>query len=518
MVDSKEKILIRGVNWIGDAVMTIPAIRTIRSTYKGAELHLLVKPTISPLFERDPNIQKLIIYDKKFDSIGGKLTLANILKKENFTKAFLLQNAFDAALLAFMAKIPERVGYNRDKRGFLLTTPIPFKNDDRRIHHIDYYLNLLRAFGIKAEYSIPYIFQSLVERVDARKKLSIMKKPIVGINAGATYGSAKRWLPDRFAEVISLFLQELKGSVVIFGAKNEEYISKDIEGIVRKTLAHKKDFSLESRLLNLTGKTTVRELINLISECDIFISNDSGPMHLSYAVGTPVIAIFGSTSPELTGPPKNGNVVLKANVDCSPCFRRSCIYNEIRCMLKITSEEVFAAIRQVLPKNKAVFFDRDGTLCEEVNYLSRREDFKIFKDIESIKKLKEGGFLLIGITNQSGIARKIVDETFVKEINKIFIDKYWFDDFLYCPHHPGENCFCRKPELGMLYQSKLKYRIDLSNSYFIGDTDIDMLLAKTVGGKGILVTTGKQRESIYADYIVSSLKEAVNYILDKKNS
>ncbi len=516
MSESRERVLVRGVNWIGDAVMTIPAIKGIRSAHKGAEIHLLVNPTVSPIFEKDPNIDRLIIYERAYKSLKGKLILAKKLRDECFSKAYLLQNAFDAAILTFLAKVPSRIGYNRDKRGFLLTTSVPFKNDDRKVHHINYYLNLLSSVGMDVEYTTPYIFQTLDERLDARKKLSNLKKPVAGINAGAAYGSAKRWLPERFAEVISWFIKEINGSVVIFGNKEENSISQKIERLILGKLSYMDEKSLESRLLNFTGRTTVRELINLISECDLFVSNDSGPMHLSYAVGTPVIAIFGSTSPELTGPPKDGNISLKSTVNCSPCFRRQCKFDEIRCMLEITSQDVAEAIRQLLPLKRAVFFDRDGTLCKDVNYLRRWEDFEVFRDISSIRKLKEAGFLLIGVSNQSGIARKIVDEHFVKEINRVFIDRYQFDDFFYCPHHPEDFCSCRKPELGLIYHSKTKYRIDICKSYFIGDSEVDMLLAKSAGLKGILVTTGKLKESFSADFIAGSLRDAVNYILDKE--
>lgn len=513
MHNSKEKLLIRGVNWIGDAVMTLPAIKALRAACRDAEIYQLLRPTVSPLFEKDPNINKIIIYEKRFRTMIGKINLSNILRKEGFSKVYLFQNAFDAALLAFLSGIPERIGYNRDKRGFMLTKTIPFKDEDRKLHHIDYYLNLLNQAGIKAEHSIPYIFQSIDERLEARKILFNMKKPIVGINPGAAYGSAKRWIPDRFAEVINWVIRDLDGSVVIFGSENEISIANDIEVLAKSMLSDIEKSYSKSRLINLSGKTTLRQLINLISVCNILVTNDSGPMHVSYAVGTPVVAIFGSTSPELTGPPKEGNLVLRGDANCSPCFKRNCPLDNIECMLSITSKDVINAIKDLLPNNKAVFFDRDGTLCKEVNYLSRWDDFSVFDDVNNIIRLKNNGFLLIGISNQSGIARKIINEFFVQEVNSLFIDKYHFDEFFYCSHHPDEHCTCRKPETALINKAKAKYKIDIKNSYFVGDTDTDMLLAKAVGAKGILVTTGKQKYSAYADYIATNLTDAVNYIL-----
>lgn len=517
MDNSAEKILIRGVNWIGDAVMTLPSIRSIRAAFRDSKMYQLLRPSVSPLFEKDPNIDEIMIYENKFRTIAGRITLSSLLRKEGFSKAYLLQNAFDAALLVFLAGIPERIGYSRDGRGFLLTKPIPFKHDDRRIHHIDYYLNILKKAGIKAEYSIPYIFQSLDERLEARKLLSNLQKPILGINPGAAYGSAKRWLPERFAEVADWFIKDMNGSIVIFGGENEKDISNDILLLIHKKFDGIKESDLNSRFMNFTGKTSLRQLISLISECNALVTNDSGPMHIAYAVGTPVAAIFGSTSPELTGPPQNGNIVIRGEAACSPCFRRKCNLDYIKCMYSITSDEVCNGIKKIMPRNRAVFFDRDGTLCKDADHLKRWDDFSVFPDIHVIERLKSNGFYLIGISNQSGVARGMINESFVQEVNRLFIDKYHLDDFFYCPHHPDEHCSCRKPEMGLMHQARAIYMIDLKGSFVIGDTDVDMLLAKAAGAKGILVRTGKQKDSVYADYSVNNLSDAVNCILKNYN-
>lgn len=517
MNNSHEKLLIRGVNWIGDAVMTLPAIRSLRAAYKNFRIYQLLRPSVAPLFEKDPNIDEIMIYENQFKSLAGRITLSYILRKKDFSKAYLFQNAFDAALLAFLAGIPERIGYSRDGRGFLLTKPIPFQHDDRKVHHIDYYLNLLKSAGIKAEYSIPHIFQSLDERLEARQLLSNLKRPVLGINPGAAYGSAKRWLPERFAEVADWFIRDMNGSVVIFGGENEKDISHDILILTQNKLGGIKDSYPGSRLMNLTGKTSLRQLISLISECNALVTNDSGPMHIAYAAGTPVAAIFGSTSPELTGPPQNGNIVIRGEAACSPCFIRKCNLDYIKCMYSITSDDVCDGVKKIMPRNRAIFFDRDGTLCKEVNYLKSWDDFDVFNDIQEINKLKKAGFYLIGISNQSGVARGLINESFVEEVNRLFINKYNFDDFFYCPHHPDERCSCRKPEMALLYQARAKYMIDLTESFVIGDTDIDMLLAKAAGAKGILVRTGKQTDSIHADYTANNLTDAVNYILKNNN-
>ncbi|MDI6801303.1 MAG: lipopolysaccharide heptosyltransferase II [Thermodesulfovibrionales bacterium] len=526
-INPSEKILIRGVNWIGDAVMTMPAIKALKAAHPDSKISILVRHSVASVFENNQDIDEIILYDDRFKGMLGKFRLARMLRQKGFSKAILFQNAFEAALIAFLARIPERIGYNRDGRGFLLTKAVPFNGDDRKVHHINYYLNLLKAADIRVDYSNPWIYLSIDERLSARDKLSTVKRPILGINPGATYGSAKRWFPERFAEVANWFINDTGGSVVIFGGSREVDIAQEIEYLIRRQKSEDRrqtKFNLQSldldsslvtlySLLNLAGETSLRELISLASECDVFVSNDSGPMHIAYAVGTPLVAIFGSTDPKLTGPAGESNVVINADFVCSPCFERTCKDNDMRCMYAITSEDVYHGIKKMLSGKKAVFFDRDGTLCKDADYLNDWKDFEVFADTESLQALKEKGFLLIGISNQSGIARGFVDEGFVKEANKVFIDKYGFDDFYYCPHHPDEHCSCRKPEPWMLFTARAKYKINLRESYIVGDKDVDMLLAKAVGAKGILVKTGKQQESEYADFAAEDIKDAVDFII-----
>ena len=418
-------------------------------------------------------------------------------------------------MIAFLSGIPERVGYDRDKRGRFLTERVPYHNDDRKVHHVDYYLNLLKATGISAAFSKPWIFLSLDERLAAREKMSVLRRPVLGINPGAAYGSAKRWLPARFAEVAAWFMRDTKGSVVIFGGAKEGDIANEIERAT--TIEQRRSegcyHQSQGTLLNLAGNTSLRELIALISECDVFLSNDSGPMHIAYAVGTPLVALFGSTSPDLTGPVGEGNVVIRPNLPCSPCFERTCNNDDRQCMYDILSEDVYLAIKKILPKKPAVFFDRDGTLCEDANYLSRRDDFRPLPGIDDLAALRSLGFSLIGVTNQSGIARGLVDEDFAREINNVFVERYGFDDFFYCPHLPEEYCSCRKPEPGMLHDARYKCGIDLKKSYVVGDKDADMMLARAVGAKAVLVRTGRQRDSAHADYVAEGLKEAVDFIM-----
>jgi len=173
---------------------------------------------------------------------------------------------------------------------------------------------------------------------------------------------------------------------------------------------------------------------------------------------------------------------------------------------------------KIIPKisNKAVFFDRDGTLCEDAHYLNTWDNLKVFDDISTLKLLIDNGYLLIGITNQSGIARGIVDEQFVRDVNDSFIKKHGFKKFYYCPHLPDEGCQCRKPEPGMLKAAAREFDIDLERSFVVGDKDSDMLLGRNVGAKCVFVRTGQQENSKHADIKAENLKDAVRAILSIK--
>lgn len=514
-----ESILVRGVNWIGDAVMTMPALKALRKAFPGSSISLLVKPPVAALFEADPSVDEVILYGERFRGIAGRCRLALELRKKRFSRAILFQNAFDAAFISFLSGVPERIGYDRDGRGFLLTKRIPFEGDDRRVHHIEYYLNLLRAAGVPvpdaasltgARLLAPWIHLSLPERLSARAALAGLSRPVLGINPGAAYGSAKRWFPERFAEVAAWFIRDTGGSVAVFGGQGERAAAEEICRMVgMRTEDEGRD---GTRILDLSGRTSLRELAGLISESDVFLTNDSGPMHVAYAVGTPLVAVFGSTSPALTGYKGDGAVTIHHGFECGPCFKRSCGVGDMRCLYAVTADEVYLAVKGLLPRQRAVFFDRDGTLCRDASYLNRWSDFSPSPGLESLAVLRERGFSLIGVSNQSGIARGLVDESFAQEVNRFFIDRHGFSDFYYCPHHPDDHCPCRKPETGMLVEARSAHGIDLRGSYVVGDRDSDMLLARAVGAKGILIRNGALETSEHADAVADTLEDAVRLI------
>ncbi len=518
-----------------------------------------MKPWVADIFKENPAINEIILYEEQFNSITGKFKLARILRAKGFNTAILLQNAFDAALIVWLAGISERIGYSRDFRRLLLTRAMPVKKDILKQHHVLYYLNLLKeSLNIEAKDAEPSLYLTEEEINRARElfvplRITHYASRIIGINPGAAYGSAKRWMPERFAEVIQRIINELHGSVVLFGSKSEVEIVDEIIRAVNQNTEHRaqstpsltlpprgggqgwggssklKTLNSEphantsrithyaSRILNIAGKTNLRELAALISECDAFISNDSGPMHMAAALFVPVVAIFGSTDKTVTGPIGDGHKIISKEISCSPCLERECPEGHLKCMTEINANDVFNALKEILPKNKAVFLDKDGTLIEDVGYLSSFNNLKILEGVpENLQRLKNAGFKLIGITNQSGIARGIVKEEFVKESNLYLQENLGIDDFYYCPHHPDDKCQCRKPRPMLLYKARLKHKINLKTSYVIGDKISDVLLAKAVGAKGILVMTGHDRESEHADFIAKDLKEAVDWALKQE--
>jgi heptosyltransferase-2 len=515
---SKEpkKILIRGVNWIGDAVLTLPALKAIRRFNHDSHISLLVKPWVAELFTNNMDIDEIILYDDEFKGLAGKFKLARILRRKNFDRAILLQNAFDAAFITWLSGIPERLGYKTDGRGLFLTRAI---NIDRAVlqkHQVSYYLNILNSVGIETPDFHPYIHLTAEER---NKATDVIKSgfpgnhyPIIGINPGAVYGPAKRWPSEKFAELIKTIIDKLDGKCIIFGSKAETGIADEINSEITKLGITNAD----SRILALAGKTGLRELAALIAECDVFVTNDSGPMHMASALYMPVVAIFGSTNPVTTGPFGERHKIITKAMPCSPCMERECPEGHVRCMTEVRADEVFEAVENILPVNKAVFLDKDGTIIADKNYLNSFEELEVLPGTkDSLRRLKNAGFLLIGITNQSGIGRGIVEEKFVIESNAYLQDKLEIDDFYYCPHHPDDHCPCRKPEPMLVLQAGLKHRINLKVSFVIGDKESDVLLAQKTGGTGILLSSTPLVESTCASYVAKDLKDSVDWILEK---
>jgi heptosyltransferase II len=336
------KILIRATNWVGDVIMAVPALRAVRRRFPEAEIAILARPYVVDVY-RDQGICNQLIADdsqSKHSGILGRERLAAELRGMRFDVALLLQNAFDAAWLAWRAKVPERIGYARDGRGFLLTHPVPVpKPNEIPRHERFYYLELLRRAGwIDALVDEPLttLYVSEPNRRRAAEFLvasgARQDSLRIAIGAGASYGSAKCWPPARFAELANRLRAQTDADVILFGTAGEAAVTRAISS------------ELHSPPINLTGKTAIADLPPLLSQCHLFIGNDSGAMHVAAAVGLPVVAVFGPTDPHGTAPVTPRSTIVQQKPYCSPCFLRRCPTDH-RCMRSITSEMVEAATK-----------------------------------------------------------------------------------------------------------------------------------------------------------------------------
>jgi len=335
-----DKILIRGTNWIGDAILTLPAVASIRATYPKAHMAILVKPLVADVYRLFSDADEIIIYEKKFDTPTGVLRLARRLKKEKFDLAILLQNAIEAAIIALAAGIPLRAGYDSDGRGLLLTHRVRRTKEIKKVHQVDYYLEMVKALGcvsVNRETNLKAKINISDARDVLRKYLPEWEKDLIGIAPGATYGAAKKWFPERFAEVADKLNEKFSMEGIILGGKGDRETANQV-----KKMAN-------SKLVNLAGETNLREAIYLISLCRLFISNDSGLMHIAGALNIPTVAIFGSTNPVTTSPEGKKSVIVRKEVSCSPCLKKTCPI-DFRCMSLITVEDVFNAAQKLMKK------------------------------------------------------------------------------------------------------------------------------------------------------------------------
>jgi heptosyltransferase-2 len=274
--------------------------------------------------------------------LGARREFAAGLRKEHFDGAILLQNAFDAALMAWLADIPERIGYNRDARGWLLTEriPVPEPGDIPR-HERFYYLELLRRAGMMERFpkeeAIRLDGLEAARQSGARQLAALgVDGPAIGISPGAAYGNAKRWLPERFAEV-ARSLASVSAAVLVFGAASERDLCGEVADALRRD-------HIDAR--NLAGATTLCEFIDLAAACRLFLTNDSGAMHVASAVATPTVAIFGATDDTTTGPTGPLARVIREHVECSPCLLRDCPIDH-RCMTRVSADRVASAALQL---------------------------------------------------------------------------------------------------------------------------------------------------------------------------
>lgn len=318
-------ILVRATNWVGDAVMSLPAIRAIRERFPDARLTVLAKPWVADLYRRESFIDEIVLYSGESPWRTG-----HELRAGKFDCAILLQNAFEAAWIAWLARIPERIGYKRDARQLLLTRAVDCpKAGEIPRHERYYYLELLRRAGLIE--SVPDC-----DSIHLHRDMLPDGKRVIGVSPGAAYGTAKRWLPERFAEAAGELARTRGASIALFGSKSERELC---EQIGRLLSGH--------QVVNYAGETTLAQFIDLASRCEVLLTNDSGAMHIASALGVPTVAVFGATDDAATGPTGSKARVVRQPVECSPCLRRQCPIDH-RCMTAVTADRVVKEALELL--------------------------------------------------------------------------------------------------------------------------------------------------------------------------
>ncbi|MBI3679686.1 MAG: lipopolysaccharide heptosyltransferase II [Acidobacteria bacterium] len=332
------RLLVRATNWVGDAVMSLPALRAIRERFPKARISVLALDRVGDLYGRESFADEVIPYTAERGRQGwrGKRKLAAELRERRFEGAILLQNAFEAALIAWMARIPVRIGYNRDGRRLLLTHAIdvPGKDEIPR-HESFYYLELLRRAGLLEK--LPREALIRLEGAAAARGAGVealrargLEGAVVGVSPGAAYGNAKRWLPERFAEAAAMVASTRGASVALFGVAGERELCEAVGRQIER---------LGVPCCNLAGETSLKEFIDLAAACAVMVTNDSGAMHIASALEVPTVAVFGATDHEATGPAGPLARIVREPVECSPCLLRECPIDH-RCMTRVPAERV----------------------------------------------------------------------------------------------------------------------------------------------------------------------------------
>jgi heptosyltransferase-2 len=361
------RILVRGVNWLGDAVMTTPALLRLREKFPAAHIALLGPEKLRNLWLHHTALNETLA----FAPGEGIFAIGKKMRHGNFDLALVLPNSPRAALEVFAAGISQRVGYARPWRNFFLTQTVlsragavkmhkrsaeeiklliagtsKLKTQNPKFaasaHQINEYLHLAAALGANPEPLAPQLIVTAEEVESARKKFGLekMTAPVLGLNPGAEYGPAKRWPVEKFIAAAKEISLRTNCVWVLLGGKSDVAITNQIESAIGN----------RQSAINLAGKTSLRELMALLKLCRVLLTNDTGPMHVAAALGTPVVVPFGSTSPELTGPglPSDARQrLLKSTAPCAPCFLRECPI-DFRCMNGISVERVVAAVLAAL--------------------------------------------------------------------------------------------------------------------------------------------------------------------------
>jgi heptosyltransferase-2 len=549
------KILVREVNWVGDAVLTLPAIAALNRRFPRAEIAVLAKPWAAGLFAGQSAVDRVVLYQAEGSHRGlrGRWALARELARERFDLAVLFPNSLDAVIVPWLARIPRRVGYRTDGRGLLLTQVVVRSGRSAERHQVFRYLDLARSLGADGE-AIPRLAVGVEAGREADRLLQDLGvetgEACIAVNPGSVYGSAKRWPAGRFAAVADALAETHQARVLLIGSTRERDVLEAMAGRMCRPP------------IRLGGRTDLATLAAVLKRARLLLSNDTGAMHVAAAVGTPVLAVFGPTDADATGPLGPDSRVVREPVPCSPCLLRECPIDH-RCMVGVGIAQVLRATEELLaigqgtpncpvacvpnppladpaPGPRTAFLDRDGTIIEDLGYLGDPERIHFIPGaIEAMRALQAAGYRLVLVTNQAGVARGLITEEDVRRVNDRLRELLAeagvvLDAIYYCPHHaeigPPEYrlaCECRKPGPGMVERARQDLGVNPARSVIIGDHGSDTGVAGHFPGMlAIMVLTGhgsgqyekvEKGELPMPDHVAADLGSAVAWLLARRD-
>jgi len=345
---SVTRIVIRPPNWLGDAVMALPAMAALRRHFAGSHLTIASVPSVAAIFREETDVSP----DRIIDLPRGTRAIVALLEGEGFDVGVLFPNSFRSAWQLWRAGIPERWGYARSGRGLLLTRRSQRRPRGAGRHQSEYYRDLVGGLEIPSEPAEAPRIAARTPSLDRaaalldQRRVSLAAR-LVGLAPGAAYGKAKQWPPDRVAALVARLVRERGVTCVAVGASHDRDVAREIESWIRENAP-----DALGRFVDLTGHTSLGALLGLIERMDVFVSNDSGAMHLAAALGRPVVALFGPTDERATRP-IGDHVLLSASVFCRPCMLRECPIDH-RCMKRISVDDVFGAVVSRLEERRAL--------------------------------------------------------------------------------------------------------------------------------------------------------------------
>jgi heptosyltransferase-2 len=355
-----KRVVVRGTNWVGDSVMTIPALRALRRILPDASITLAIRPNAKGIFSEVDFIDDVLVYDRRNAfSVFGQV---REWKRRKFDLAVLFQNAFEAALIPFLAGVPIRLGYATESRQALLTHPLPLPDWRSSKHEVFYYLYLITALEqllfqtstvCEAEPDISLSTSEMrkAEATELLRSYSVTEeKSIVAICPGSINSRAKRWPAEAYAALADRLIEDRR-AVVLIGSKDEVDVTNAVTGRMR------------NRPVVLTGKTTLDQTTAVLGLVDLLVTNDTGPAHIAAALGCPTIVIFGPTNSLTTRPFSPNAELISHPPDCAPCMLRDCPIDH-RCMTAITVDEVFEHSHAVLKRSS--FAKTVRSVCDSV--------------------------------------------------------------------------------------------------------------------------------------------------------